>query len=59
MDIRTGAPYPASALSNFARHSFTIDGVECSSMESGFNAQSSVATPATALVAWGCDEAAQ
>lgn len=33
MDIKSGCPYPASALSNFAPHPFTIDGVECASME--------------------------
>lgn len=33
MDIGSGSGYPASALSNFAPHSFVIDGVECASME--------------------------
>lgn len=33
MDIKSGASYPASALSNFAPHPFVIDGVECASME--------------------------
>lgn len=33
MDIKAGCGYPASALSNFAPHPFTIDGVECASME--------------------------
>lgn len=33
MDIGSGAGYPASALSNFAPHRFTFDGVECRSME--------------------------
>ncbi|CAL9989825.1 hypothetical protein VPHK567_0104 [Vibrio phage K567] len=33
MNIKSGAGYPASALSNFAPHSFTLDGVECASME--------------------------
>lgn len=33
MDIRSGSPYPANALSNFAPHSFVVDGVQCSSME--------------------------
>ena len=33
MDIRSGAGYPAAALSNFAPHRFVIDGVECASME--------------------------
>lgn len=33
MDIGSGAGYPAAALSNFAPHPFTIDGVECNSME--------------------------
>jgi len=33
MDIGTKAGYPASALSNFAPHAFTFDGVECASME--------------------------
>lgn len=33
MDIGSGNGYPASALSNFAPHPFTIDGIECASME--------------------------
>lgn len=33
MDIRSGAGYPASALSNFAPHPFVLDGVECGSAE--------------------------
>lgn len=33
MDIRSGASYPASALSNFAPHEFVIDGVVCKSAE--------------------------
>lgn len=33
MNIKSGCGYPASALSNFAPHRFTIDGVECASME--------------------------
>ena len=33
MDIRSGASYPASALSNFAPHPFILDGIECASME--------------------------
>lgn len=33
MDIGSGAGYPSAALSNFAPHAFTIDGVECASME--------------------------
>jgi predicted NAD-dependent protein-ADP-ribosyltransferase YbiA (DUF1768 family) len=33
MDIHSGKGYPASALSNFAPHKFTFDGVECASME--------------------------
>lgn len=33
MDIKSGAGYPASALSNFAPHPFEIDGVLCNSME--------------------------
>lgn len=33
MDIRSGAKYPAGALSNFAPYSFVIDGVKCNSME--------------------------
>ncbi len=33
MDIRTGAGYPASALSNLAPHPFVLEGVQCSSME--------------------------
>jgi hypothetical protein len=33
MDISSKNGYPSSALSNFAGHRFTIDGVECFSME--------------------------
>lgn len=33
MDIGSGNGYPSSALSNFSPHMFTIDGVECKSME--------------------------
>ena len=33
MDIGSGSGYPSSTLSNFAPHAFTIDGVECASME--------------------------
>lgn len=33
MDIGSGSGYPSSALSNFAPHSFMIDGVQCASME--------------------------
>lgn len=33
MDISSGNSYPSSALSNFAPHPFTLDGVACASME--------------------------
>lgn len=33
MNIGSGSGYPNSALSNFTPHSFTLDGVECYSME--------------------------
>lgn len=33
MDIKSGNPYPAGALSNFARHSFVLDEVDCASLE--------------------------
>lgn len=33
MDIGSGKGYPSSSLSNFAPHKFTIDEVECASME--------------------------
>lgn len=33
MDIGSGTGWPSAALSNFAPHPFTIDGVECASME--------------------------
>ena len=33
MDIGSGNGYPDSALSNFAPHPFTIDGILCNSME--------------------------
>jgi predicted NAD-dependent protein-ADP-ribosyltransferase YbiA (DUF1768 family) len=32
-DIRAKAPFPAGALSNFAAHAFTLDGVTIKSME--------------------------
>ena len=33
MNIGSGSGYPASSLSNFAGHRFTVDGIECYSME--------------------------
>lgn len=33
MDIGSGSGFPSAALSNFAPHPFTIDGIECNSME--------------------------
>jgi len=33
MDIKSGNTYPSRALSNFAPHSFQVDGVDCASME--------------------------
>jgi predicted NAD-dependent protein-ADP-ribosyltransferase YbiA (DUF1768 family) len=33
LDISSKAAFPAGALSNFAAHKFTIDGVTCASME--------------------------
>jgi hypothetical protein len=33
IDIRAKAPYPGGALSNFAPHTFVIDGVACACME--------------------------
>ena len=33
MDIGSGSGYPASALSNFSPYAFTVDGIECASME--------------------------
>lgn len=33
MDIGSGSGFPSAALSNFAPHPFTFDGVECNSME--------------------------
>ena len=33
MDIGSGAGYPAASLSNFSPHPFSIDGVQCASME--------------------------
>lgn len=33
MNIGSGNSYPSNALSNFSPHKFTIDGVECNSME--------------------------
>ena len=33
MDIGSGTSYPSCSLSNFSPHGFTIDGVECASME--------------------------
>ena len=31
LDIKAKAPFPAGALSNFAPHPFTIDGIDCAS----------------------------
>ena len=33
MDIGSRNSYPADSLSNFSPHPFTIDGIECASME--------------------------
>ena len=33
MDIGSGTGFPSASLSNFAPHTFVIDGVECASME--------------------------
>jgi predicted NAD-dependent protein-ADP-ribosyltransferase YbiA (DUF1768 family) len=33
IEIRSKAPYPAGALSNFAAHAFVLDGVACACME--------------------------
>lgn len=33
IDIQPKAPWPAGALSNFARHAFEFDGLACASME--------------------------
>lgn len=33
MDIGSGTGFPSASLSNFAPHSFIIDGIECASME--------------------------
>lgn len=33
MDISSGSRYPAASLSNFAPHTFEIDGIQCASME--------------------------
>ena len=33
MDIGSRSKYPSNALSNFHPHKFTIDGIECNSME--------------------------
>jgi len=33
LDIKSKAPFPAGELSNFAAHTFVIDGVACASME--------------------------
>jgi predicted NAD-dependent protein-ADP-ribosyltransferase YbiA (DUF1768 family) len=33
IDIKAKAPFPAGALSNFAPHAFTFDGIACASME--------------------------
>jgi hypothetical protein len=33
MDIRSSGKYPSNKLSNFAVHHFTIDDIECASME--------------------------
>ena len=44
MDIGSGAGFPAAALSNFAPHSFIIDGIECASME-GFLQSLKISNP--------------
>lgn len=46
IDIKANAPFPTGALSNFAPHSFTFDGVACRSME-GLLQSFKVADPAT------------
>lgn len=33
MDIGSGTGWPSASLSNFAPHTFVIDGIECASME--------------------------
>ena len=33
IDIHSKGGYPSSALSNFAKHKFTVDGIRCGSME--------------------------
>lgn len=33
MDIGSGTGYPSANLSNFSPHVFTVDGIECNSME--------------------------
>lgn len=33
MDIGSGTGYPSANLSNFHPHTFTIDGINCASME--------------------------
>jgi len=33
MDVGSGSKYPAGALSNFSPHPFSIDDIECNSME--------------------------
>ena len=33
MDIGSGTGYPSANLSNFSPHAFTVDGIECNSME--------------------------
>lgn len=33
MDIGSGTGYPSADLSNFSPHVFTVDGIECNSME--------------------------
>ena len=33
MDIGSGTGYPSAKLSNFSPHVFTVDGIECNSME--------------------------
>lgn len=53
MDIIGNAQYPASALSNFAPHTFMFDGVRCASMEGllqSFKEEDIVAQHATCLL---------
>lgn len=57
LDIKAKAAWPAGALSNFAPHAFTFDGVRCASME-GFLQSLKMADAAEQIRVCGLDGSA-